>query len=117
MDWLFKHKFVSAMLILIIAGGAWYLFSAPSSSSGPVLSTHASPEVPPDAEQLVDSLTALQAVALDGAILSNPAFQALRDLSTSIAPEPVGRANPFAQLSASEIAGGSASTTAAAPAR
>src|SRR3989344_696149 len=102
MDFILKHKLVAVGMVIVVAAGAWYFLSG-SSDSGAVLSTEV-PAVPPEAEELIRSLAALRAVTLDGAIFSNPSFQALRDFSTPITPEPVGRRNPFAPLSASEIA-------------
>ena len=114
MDLLFKHKLMTLGLIVVIAAVSWY-FLAGSSSPSPVLSAEGASSVPPDAQQLVQSLNDLRAVTLDGAIFSNPSFQALKDFSTPIVPEPVGRMDPFAPINASEIASGT-TTALAAPA-
>ena len=49
-----------------------------------------------DTQQILDILLALRAVKLDDALFSNPAFMSLKDFSTQIVPEPVGRPDPFA---------------------
>lgn len=104
MDFFIKHKLMAVVLVVAIAGVGWF-FLAGSSEPEAVLTTEA-PSVPPEAQQLIASLNALSAVTLDGSIFASPAFQALRDFSTPITTEPVGRKNPFAPLSASEIASG-----------
>src|SRR4051812_26123497 len=103
MDWLFKHKLMTLGLVVVIAAIVWY-FISDSSSSSSVLTAESATSVPPDAEKLVQSLSTLRAVTLDGAVFQNSAFQALQDYSKPIVPEPVGRTNPFAAISSSEIA-------------
>ncbi len=110
MDWIFKHKIASLIMILSIVGVAWYLLSD-SSVPSPVLSSNSASAVPPDAQQLVENLNTLRAVSLSADIFSNSAFAALQDYSTAIVPEPIGRTNPFAPLSASEITNRSVSTS------
>jgi hypothetical protein len=110
MNWILQHKITSIIIVLFLAGGAWYMLSG-SSSDNAVL-TSETPSAPAGAQELVDSLLALRAVSLDGTILANPAFQALKDLTTPITPEPVGRPNPFAPLS-SGVSGNASSTQAA----
>jgi len=97
MDWILKHKIIAIVIVLTLAGGAWYIL-LPSSAVPAVLTTTLSASAPAGAQDLVNSLLALRAVSLDGTILTNPSFQALRDFSTPITPEPVGRPNPFAPL-------------------
>ena len=102
MDLLLKHKAIAGLVIVAIVGIAWYMLggSAPA-DSGSVITTETSASVPPEAQQLVESLLTLRAVSLDGTIFTNPSFQTLHDFSTPVLPEPVGRDNPFAPLDAS----------------
>lgn len=51
-------------------------------------------------QELLATLLELRSVKLDDAILSNPAFQSLRDFSQPLTPQPIGRNNPFAPLDA-----------------
>ena len=98
MDFVLKHKLMAIVLIIALAGFGWLLLSG-SSEQEAVLSAEA-PGIPPEAQQLIQNLNQLSAVTLDGSIFTNPAFQALRDFSTPIVAEPIGRQNPFAPLSA-----------------
>ena len=92
----FQNKIVVVGLIsLAVAGAAWYgLTSSPPTDT--LVTTGAVVNAP--GADLVETLLALRAVKLDGAIFSEPAFAALVDFSTPIIPEPVGRPNPFAPL-------------------
>ncbi len=112
MDWILKHKIISIIIVVLIAGIAWYTLSG-SSSDTAVLTSETSAVAPAGAQDLVDSLLALRAVTLDGTIFGNTAFQVLRDLTTPITAEPVGRANPFAPLGA----GSAQNTQVSAPGR
>ena len=49
---------------------------------------------------VVTILLQLRAVSLSGTIFSDAAFTSLKDFGSQIVPEPVGRANPFAPLTA-----------------
>lgn len=106
MSFLSQHKLIIIIGVLVIAGGMWFTLSG-STPSTPDLVTTGSAS--PADQTLVTTLLALRAVKLDGTILNNPAFMSLKDFSTDIVPEPVGRENPFAPLSRSASA--SASTT------
>lgn len=103
MDWILKHKIIALIIALVFAVGAWYLLSG-SSSSDAVLSAEQTAPAPAGTADLIESLLALRAVSLSGTIFSNPAFQALRDFSTPIVPEAIGRSDPFAPLGAANQA-------------
>ena len=99
MQTILQHKFLLVLSGLVVAGIVWYGLS-PSSALPDLVST-------PDSEGgtqadpgIVSTLLTLRSVKLDGAIFSRPAFKELDDISTEIVSEPVGRANPFAPLSA-----------------
>ncbi len=97
MKFLLKHKLI-IILAIVVAILAWWglsgLGGAPSSPS--LLSTQGGDKALTPADQnLVATLLQLRAVKLDGTIFSEPAFAALKDFSTPIVPEPVGRQNPF----------------------
>jgi hypothetical protein len=95
------NKLVVIIIILLVIGGAWYALAGggesdtSSSSSSPLTSTKATTR---DDAALIATLTSLRAIKLEGTIFSNPAFIGLRDYTTAIIPEPVGRADPFAAL-------------------
>ena len=50
--------------------------------------------------ELIALLLQLREVELDPSLFGDPVFQSLRDFSTELVPEPVGRQNPFAPLGA-----------------
>ncbi len=50
--------------------------------------------------ELLMTLATLKSTALDTAIFDDPIFQGLRDAGVEIAPQPVGRRNPFAAFGA-----------------
>lgn len=109
MNFLAQHKVFVVLGGIALAIGVWYTLT-PSSSSSTVLSSDGGTAGP--GQDVVDTLRQLDAVKLDAAIFSEPAFSDLKDFSTQIVPEPVGRPNPFAPLGASAQA--SASSTKAA---
>lgn len=97
-NFLLTHKSVLIGVGLLVAVGVWFgLSSEGSSSSGSLLSSETVSSGGPD-QELVSTLLALRAVKLEGAIFQDPAFLTLKDFSTQIIPEPVGRPNPFAPL-------------------
>lgn len=103
-----QHKILVVIAGVAIAGGVWYGLSP---SSAPAASPLTSEEVGPG-QEVVETLRRLDAVKLDGTLFTEPAFSALKDFSTQIIPESVGRPNPFAPLSTNAQA--TASTTKAA---
>ena len=97
-----RHKLI-IILAVILMGLAWWGLSGSEggSSSSSLLTTQGVDAGANPADQaLIATLLQLRAVKLDGTIFNDPAFRALRDYSTQIISEPVGRVNPFAPLSA-----------------
>jgi len=88
-----------AIAVVAIVGGVWYGLS--NSREPEALLTTSTPggAARTEDQQLVATLLALRAVTLESAIFDDPSFVSLRDFSTTIVPEPVGRENPFAPLS------------------
>ncbi|HEY4526372.1 MAG TPA: hypothetical protein VJK53_00745 [Candidatus Paceibacterota bacterium] len=109
MEWLTKHKLAAAAVILVITAVAWYMLSG-SEEPDAVLVTETAQQIPPEAQDLLDSLRALQAVTLQSPIFSNPSFHLLKDFTTPVIAEPVGRSNPFAPLDLSVSVQGSTGT-------
>jgi len=97
-----RHKLLLIIVIaVIIAGVAWYGLSGSSAAPASDLTSSATTASGPagSADQtLVSTLLTLRTVQLDGTIFSDPAFTSLKDFSTQIVPEPVGRSDPFAPL-------------------
>lgn len=90
-----QNKFLVVIAGLAIAFGLWYGLSPREGGTLLVESQGGA------GQEVVDTLRQLDAVKLDGTLLSNQAFASLQDFSTQIIPEPVGRPNPFAPLSVS----------------
>ena len=95
-DLLSNNKFALIGIIILVAGVFWFSLSGGSESSS-LLVTDVVSDGGPDAE-LVATLLTLRSIKLDGTIFADPAFLSLKDFSTEIKGEPVGRPNPFAQL-------------------
>lgn len=100
---LLRNKLVLAILVVVVLGGAWYGLSSSGSSGPPAALTSSGSDTSGDSS-IVSSLLALQAITLSGTILSNPAFVSLKDFTTAIVPEPTGRSDPFAPISAQSAA-------------
>ena len=112
MQTLLQHKIVLIMIALAIAGAVWYGLSPTSET--PTLTSTPSGDSNTTADQgIVATLLTLRAVKLDGTIFSDPTFTQLKDFSTEIVPEPVGRTNPFAPISSPQPQPTPGSTTGA----
>ena len=96
-----NHKILLIIVGLIIAGLAWYGLTSGGESTTLLTSETVSDQGPD--RDLVSTLLALRAVKLDASIFTDPAFASLKDFSTQIIPEPIGRPNPFAPLSSSVV--------------
>lgn len=109
-DLIKQNKVILIVLLIVVAAGAWYIFAG---SSGTAALTESSPAGESPAEKaLLDSLLTLQAIKLEGQIFQDQAFMSLKDFSTQIVQEPVGRTNPFAPLSGvGQTAGAAAAGT------
>jgi hypothetical protein len=111
MSFISQHKILTALIALVVFGLGWYVLSGGSSSPATLTTTVATGGSAAD-KNLVSTLLALRAVKLDGTIFSDPGFTSLKDFSTQIVPEPVGRPNPFAPLPSSASASASSTRSA-----
>ena len=96
-----NNKLVTAAAALIIAGAVWYGFSGSSADSALLGTENANDTVSSEDQDIVTTLLKLRSVTLSGTIFASQAFLGLKDFSTDIVQEPVGRVNPFAPLPAS----------------
>lgn len=87
---------------ILVAILVWIGLSSSASPSGSLLQTETVDQNGSD-QELVATLLALRSVKLDGAIFSDPGFQSLKDFSTEIVPEPIGRPNPFLPLNSTVV--------------
>lgn len=81
---------------VVVAALAWYGLSSGGASTGLLSSSNGSGSADSD---VVSTLLQLRSITLSGGIFSDPLFATLRDFSTDIIPEPVGRPDPFAPIS------------------
>ena len=104
MGWILQHKLFALIAIIVIVGAVGYGLMQSNEPASPLLTSEIVPTGSPSADsadqELVASLLALRAVTLNATIFQDPAFKSLQDYGTTIVPEPVGRENPFAPLSA-----------------
>lgn len=109
MGFIARHKLLLILIVIVVAGVAWWAMSGGGSSPSTSLLTTEGSEagLSPADQNLIATLLQLRAVKLDGTIFSEPAFSALKDFSTQIVAEPVGRPNPFAPLSSAGASSGS----------
>ena len=102
MDLIMRHKLIVALLVIVLIGAAWYEFTG-NSAPAPVLSTTGVATDTGEAD-IVSTLLQLQAVNLNGTILTDPGFESLQDFTTQVVNEPVGRTDPFAPVPGSVVA-------------
>jgi hypothetical protein len=108
-NFILSHKIILVIVAILVAVGVWIGLSSSGSSSTSLLSSENVTDSSAPDQDLVATLLALRAVKLDGSIFSDPGFESLKDFSTQIVPEPIGRPNPFAPLGSNIIV--SASST------
>lgn len=63
--------------------------------SGLLVAEQSSSDISADGAQVIALLTRLKAINLNGKIFTDPDFIALQDWSVDIAPQTVGRTNPY----------------------
>lgn len=90
------NTIVLIVVTLGIAAGAYWYFFTGTGNQPPLTPTVATENrVQTQFQSLVSTL---QPISFDVAIFSDPRFMSLSDLSTPIAPELVGRLDPFAAI-------------------
>ncbi|HEY4514122.1 MAG TPA: hypothetical protein VJH69_02250 [Candidatus Paceibacterota bacterium] len=94
MKYILRHKLLLVLVVLLLIGFIWY--GSGDESSSPL--TTEDTDVNNPSREIVTKLLALQVVTLTGTIFSDPAFKGLKDFSTQIIPEEMGRPDPFAPL-------------------
>jgi hypothetical protein len=82
---------VIACIAVVLGAGFW--FGLGTDGAKDALLTE--DIVTPENKALLGSLATLKSITLDTSLFSDPAYLSLRDFSTQIIGEPVGRDNPF----------------------
>jgi|SRR6185503_17454811 len=91
-----KQNLLFIIGAVIVLGGLFYYFTNSNSGSGALLTSSTSSGTSPATQQLLTSLSNLHTITLDNSVFSDPVFVSLTDFGVQIAPENVGRGNPFA---------------------
>lgn len=90
-----KNIIITIVALLFLAAGAyWYYFT--QTVNEPSLSVSHEENISEMRFQILASK--LQSISFDTSIFENPIFNALVDLTTPIAPETIGRLDPFAPI-------------------
>lgn len=85
------------VVTIAVAGGAYWYFFTGTGNQPPVsaITNTENNEAQTRFQSLVSELTS---ISFNVAIFSDPRFTVLVDLKTPIAPEPIGRPDPFALI-------------------
>ncbi len=115
-DHIDKKAFIAGIVVILLAVGfLFYLLGDTQESSSAVTEIAVSPLEGELGRELLMLLAKLKSTKLDASVFTDPIFKSLRDFGVDIAPQPVGRRNPFAEFGVG--AGGSGNKNAAAAAK
>jgi hypothetical protein len=92
-----KNIVVVVLLVILLGGGYYFFMRSPKASVGALGGVSAADAAisNSDEQDLINQLLQLQSLKLDESIFTDPSFTSLTDYTQTIAPEPVGRSNPF----------------------
>jgi hypothetical protein len=103
--------FISLLGLAVIVGAGYFAVAqyvtVAHGQSSLLTANQDSAGINTDGAQVLALLNRLKAIKLNGQIFSDPNFLTLQDWSVDIAPQPVGRANPYLQASGAASAAGS----------
>ena len=89
-----QNKLLALAAIVVVLGGVYYFLSSGSSSPALLTATDTGASSP-QSQSLLVVLANLKTIRLDDSVFSDPVFTSLSDFDVVIAPENVGRRNPF----------------------
>lgn len=96
---------ISGLVIAALAGSFFYWLSdRPSDETPPITELSSTAFDAALGRELLTTLAKLKSTVLDTGIFDDPVFASLQDFGIEIAPQPVGRRNPFAEFSKSATA-------------
>ena len=91
-----SNTIIIIIVTLIVAAGAYWYFFTGTGNEAPLSQDASTSQAQMQFQSLVSEL---QPISFNTAIFSDARFNALVDLSTPIAPETIGRLDPFAAVS------------------
>jgi len=94
----------AAAAAIIIAGAVYYWLTDKPKEDGALTALEESTLDGTIGRDLLRTLSRLRSTKLDVTIFEDPVYSSLKDFGVEIAPQPVGRRNPFAQFGAVKAA-------------
>lgn len=94
-------KKILIALVILVAVFAVYRIFFDREPEAP-LSSETVSQLPSEDGDLLSLLIQLKSLTLSDALLTDPTFVTLQDFTVELAPEPVGRRNPFAPIGVNE---------------
>ncbi|MBU6388695.1 hypothetical protein KGQ72_02400 [Patescibacteria group bacterium] len=91
-----NNTVIIIIVTLIVAAGAYWYFFTGTGNQPPL--TAGAPEQNSAQTKFKVLVSELQPITFDTSIFSEPSFMALSDLATPVAPETLGRLDPFAGI-------------------
>lgn len=92
----YKNKILIVVIIIVAAIGYNILFGGEENNL--LMSESVNAVGKTEDDELISLLINLRLINLDGSIFSDPVFRSLEDFGQKLAPESVGRNNPFAPI-------------------
>jgi hypothetical protein len=92
------NKSAVIILFLILIGGGYFAYTSFSGGTSTADMAAATDATDGAGTQLIALLAQLQGLKMNGAIFDSPQFASLRDETTPVLSEPIGRSNPFAPI-------------------
>lgn len=103
-----EHKILAGIVLVGVIGLLWFMLGggAPATDTGLLGTSSVAASASGNAtvagvdRELQDTLDKVRAIQLADPVLGDPVFMSLQDIGQQIVPEPFGRPNPFAPISA-----------------
>lgn len=110
-----RNLIISLAILLIVGFAGYFYVTRDRVSDADLLVGVPVQNVASVDGDLLSALSDLRTLRLDDTIFSNPKFNSFQNFSTTIQPQPAGRQNPFAPLSALAPVGQSTDSTSPEP--
>ena len=96
MNFLRSHLTTVLATVVIVLGGAYFLFSGSSETTPALTATPVAGAGSGLEQQFLELFNRLQLVSFDTSVLQDERFRSLSDLATPLTDESAGRVDPFA---------------------